>query len=415
MESNQINGGIPESLGRFNRLDLRVENNKITSLPSSLCSKSNWMIDPNDPNGEGLVAKYGCDAIMCAPGLGNIEGREVSTDTPCHLCGENNIHYGTTQCDAAAQEDLERETLQILYQTCEGSKWFRQGGWMDDSVPVCQWDGIGCNEQSGLVESLYLGANNVIGPLPNEIFTNLPHLRMINLYSNPLGSFDFDGIANADRLDTLILDSTGLKSVEGIGAAPALTVVNLRFNQLSDNDTLSEISKLSKLEYLDLGDNLLGGKVSSSTFENMSKLHRLHLGRNRFEGSIPSLHSNRSLKHVDFSFNKFSGSIPGDFMELAQASTGLSVNLASNRLTGSIPLSLTRFDELEIYLRDNKMKGNIHDEICAQKGWNGGDVGDYKCDAIMCPVGTFSEVGRRTDDFKCSDCSKAKTLGSTSC
>ena len=415
LESNQISGDVPEALGRFNRVDIRLENNLITSLPSSFCTKSSWMVDPTNPKGEGLVSKYGCDAIMCGPGQGNTAGREIDVNTPCHLCGENNNHYGSSQCDAAPQIDREREIIQLLYQTCEGSRWTRQENWMVDSVSICEWEGIGCNEETGLVEKLYLGANNVKGPLPREIYTDLPHLRMINLYSNPLGSFDFDGISSATRLETLILDSTGLKSVKGVGDAPALTVLNLRFNRIDDIDTISEISKISTLEFLDLGDNLIKGKVPASSFEAMSKLHRLHVGRNSLEGSIPSLHSNRQLKHVDFSFNKFSGSIPDNFMEMAIASTGITLNFASNELTGSIPLSLTRFDELEIYLRENNLKEEMHNEFCVQKGWNNGDVADYKCDAILCPVGTFSEIGRQTGEFSCSDCSKVKTLGATNC
>jgi len=270
-----------------------------------------------------------------------------------------------------------------------------------------------CNDETGFVEMLSMGANNVIHPPPKQFFSDLPHLRSIDLFSNPLNSFDFEGISEATRLETLILDTTGISSVKGIGNAPALTSLNLRFNLITDADTISEISNLKRLESLDLGDNLLEGSITSE-FDDMSNLHRLNLGRNRLKGSLPSLAYNTHLKHVDLSFNQFTGSIPDTFMELAAATVGLSIDLSSNKLTGQIPLSLARFDGLNIFLRDNQLE-SMDEIICSQKGWNEGDVGEFGCSSILCPSGTYSDIGRQSDGFNCVQCPDSQTMGAIKC
>eukprot|EP00815_Leptocylindrus_aporus_P005757 CAMPEP_0116065872 /NCGR_PEP_ID=MMETSP0322-20121206/10043_1 /TAXON_ID=163516 /ORGANISM="Leptocylindrus danicus var. apora, Strain B651" /LENGTH=705 /DNA_ID=CAMNT_0003552313 /DNA_START=232 /DNA_END=2349 /DNA_ORIENTATION=+ len=403
LEDNLITGAVPSTFSRFPVLDLRLENNQIDALPDSFCEMENWM--------GGQVGKYGCDAILCKPGEGNKEGRETDSKTPCVACPGSTFFGGTT-CLNNEQASIEREVLKLFFQSCGGSEWLRKEGWMDDATPICNWEGIGCHND--LVEVINLGANNVVGTPPKRIFTDLPNLKSIVMYSNPLEDFSFDGIAEATRLTSVILDSTGLKSIKGIGEAPSLELVNLRFNQISENSALEEVAKLDNLVTLDLGDNLIPGTIPSSFETSLRKVHKLYLGRNKLEGSLPTLNSHTFLSKVDFSYNKFSGVIPDDFMELSPVNKDVLINLAENDITGEIPLGLARFDSLDIYLRNNNIKG-FSNILCEQKSWNGGDVDIYKCNAIMCPVGTYSQVGRQTNEHDCKSCDKVKTSGATEC
>ena len=407
MESNQITGPIPVELARFDSIDFRADGNSIESLSSDFCFKGEWM--------NGLVERYGCDAILCKPGEGNDAGREDGVDNPCHLCYGNELStfYGNTDCDVSAQVEKERAVLKIFYQTCGGTNWIRQNGWLDDDVDICDWEGIGCHE-TGIVDRIMMGANNIVGTPPSALFTDLPHLSILSLYSNPL-DFKFDEIVSAKRLHSLILDSTGLESVDGLGDAPELMMVNMRFNKISDTKKVSdEISKLKMLNYFDMSDNHLSGGLPQALNGDLTVMHTLRLARNNLSGSIPAFENHHSLHTVDLSGNQLSGGIPEDFLANVDESHKMTINLSSNNISGELPISLSRFSRANVYLRDNQL-GHIDLVLCSQEEWNDGDVEEFNCDAILCPKGTFNSVGRQTDGHSCLSCPGAKHLGQTSC
>jgi len=90
LSRNRLEGSIPESLGRFENLVLDLTQNVITTIPSELCSKSEW--------NEGAVGKYGCDAILCPARTSNAAGRRQD-GLPCHTCRENDSnHLGQAVC-----------------------------------------------------------------------------------------------------------------------------------------------------------------------------------------------------------------------------------------------------------------------------------------------------------------------------
>eukprot|EP00814_Leptocylindrus_danicus_P010077 CAMPEP_0116013680 /NCGR_PEP_ID=MMETSP0321-20121206/5861_1 /TAXON_ID=163516 /ORGANISM="Leptocylindrus danicus var. danicus, Strain B650" /LENGTH=693 /DNA_ID=CAMNT_0003483257 /DNA_START=120 /DNA_END=2198 /DNA_ORIENTATION=+ len=361
MESNQITGSVPVELARFDSIDFRVDGNRIESLASDFCSKTEWM--------NGLVERYGCDAILCKPGEGNDAGREDATDNPCHLCDGNELsaYWGNTNCDVSAQVDKERAALKLFYQTCGGTDWIRQHGWLDSDVDICEWEGIGCHE-TGIVDRIMMGANNIVGTPPSALFTDLPHLSILSLYSNPI-DFKFDGIASARRLHSLLLDSTGLESVDGLGDAAELMMVDMRFNKISDPKKVSdEISKLKKLNYFDMSDNHLSGGVPQALYSDNVVAHTIRLARNNLSGSVPSFENHHSLHTIDLSGNQLSGSIPQDFLANVGENHKLTINLSSNKISGGLPVALSRFSTADVYLRNNKLE-HIDPLLCSQEEW----------------------------------------------
>lgn len=77
-------------------------------------------------------------------------------------------------------------------------------------------------------------------------------------------------------------------------------------------------------------------------------------------------------------------------------------------------------------LKDLRVHGNrLYDPIppalCSNPKVNGGNTLNYGCDAIICPLGTFSPVsgqGFAQDSTKCEKCPTGRTtlyLGSTEC
>lgn len=403
LKGNRLEGSIPASLAKFQRLNIDVSDNLITAIDDELCFVGPWM--------GGDVANYGCNAILCPAGSYNLYGRQTNVRSPCKVCegAEQSQFLGATKCLSEVKKK-ERDILELFYERCGGDNWKNNEGWLQESTDICNWYGISCSN-GGSVETIDLGANNIIGTPPSEIF-DLENLKYLWLYSNPI-KFSFEGIGRARRLESLLLDSTGLESLNGVGKAYQLVDLDVRFNNLR-GQIPDELSNLVNLENLSLSDNKFTGSLPS-----LSRMHRLKSFRasnNRFTGLLPSFEENYKLKTIDLSGNKISGNIPKSFLESVSDEEDIYIDLSKNRIEGSVPGELSRFEKMTIYLKDNYLFG-VGGEICDNISWNEGDVGRYSCDAILCPAGTYAPgTGRQSlGGTKCIDCKIAKFYGQSQC
>jgi len=402
LKGNRIEGELPRSLRNFSKLDIDLANNLITSIHSDLCDQSLWMA--------GYVEQYGCDAILCPVGYYNQFGRQDNSLVPCKKCSGNDQspYLGATKCQAEVKS-REREILEILYKSCGGSNWKNKENWMNDDVDICHWYGIQCNDE-GSVDSVLLGSNNVNGKIPKELF-ELKSLKWLWLYSNPI-DFSFHGIGEATSLTSLLLDSTGLKSLDGIGQAYQLVDLEVRFNRLS-GPIPDELTHLVNLETLSMSENDFTGTVPS--FNKLLRLKSLRISKNKLTGSLPSFASNYKLRTIDLSNNRISGEMSPNFLYSLSDKETVFVDLSHNRIGGEVPEDLKRFDKMTLYLNDNFIT-DIHEELCYQSYWNDGDVGLYQCDAILCPPGTYAPTrGRDSQSSQCKTCNKAKYYGQSQC
>lgn len=261
------------------------------------------------------------------------------------------------------------------------------------------------------MESIDLGSNNVVGIPPSDLF-ELDNLKYLWLYSNPV-KFSFEGIGQARHLESLLLDSTGLESLKGVGQAYQLKDLDLRFNNLKGSIP-DELSNLVNLETLTLSNNKLTGKLPS--FSRMYRLKSLRLSENDLTGLLPSFAANHKLKFIDLSQNRITGKISSSFLESVDTSSTIYVDLSRNRLEGKVPGELSRFDQMTIYLKDNYLFG-IERDVCDNHQWNDGDVEHYGCDAILCPPGTYAPgKGRQSlGGSICKECKDAKFYGQSQC
>ena len=404
LSGNSLTGTVPSQLSRLTKVNIALTDNDIEEIDESLCSMHHWM--------DGAVKVFGCHAIMCPVGSFNENGRQTSEEDPCIPCPEYETHdeMGSTSC-LVVQRKQEKQILEIFFQATGGSEWKEKEGWMDDNTDICNWHGIACNDDN-TVESILLGSNNLSGRPPKDIF-DIKNLQFLWLYSNPI-DFSFEGIERARKLASLLLDSTGLNSINGIGLAPMLSDIDIRFNALT-GPLPSEISNLRELQSFSAGHNKLSGTVP--TFSNNKRLKSLRIDNNQFTGMVPDFSNHKFLSSLDLSDNQLVGTIPGNLLGSLEPGSKTFVDLSSNQLSGIVPGEISRHHAtLEMYLSDNKLVG-IDRVLCSALTYNDGDVSEYGCDAILCPAGFFVEGTGRASKEKgpCISCPQEEFYGSSTC
>ena len=464
LSGNEITGAVPSSLANLRRLNLFLADNQITSVPEDLCNSANiadWL--------GGNVGKLGCDAFLCRPETTASQGR-ATPDEPCSSCSGAQ-YWGSTRCVSSPATTTmgysEREILVNLYNKMGGRYWKNDDGWLDLSRDICDWYGVECVESK--VTGLLLKNNELSNSPPVEIFS-LPELKHLDFEANSI-SFDFKGIGNALKLETLILTNCDLESLDNIGELKSTSIRKL---SLASNDLQGSIPMdlfdIVGLQELDITHGKFSGEIPSK-IGDLSNLESLLFSKNKFGGQLPpSLGQLTLLKKLIGSDNSFSGTLPtelesltrlevialhqatstenigGPLLAFPNLSQLTSLQLDSNSLSGSLPESFLRNTEkgdeaIEVRLSDNKLEGEVpgswagrfqslsidlsgnrisglNKDLC-NENWNQGNVNLYACDGLLCPPGKFNEFGRQTGaDAVCRDCSHkdaAQYFGSKSC
>ncbi|KAL5720499.1 hypothetical protein ACHQM5_013166 [Ranunculus cassubicifolius] len=263
----------------------------------------------------------------------------------------------------------------------------------NDSLHVCQWEGITCGRRHRRVTFLDLHSKGLGGPISPHI-GNLSFLRKIEFYNN---SFHGDIPQELDRLFRLERLSVGRNSLVGeipgnishcsdlkvlllpfnnlvgkipmeLGSLTKLIFVSLRYNNLSGGIP-SSLGNLTSLQTLEISFNNLGGSIPS-TFNLLRNLTELYLNDCNLSGKFPTfLYSNLSaieiismaqnqlignfrsetvinlpkLIHFLVGGNKLSGHIP---TSLFNASRLQAIDISENQFTGKVPLNVGNLQNL---------------------------------------------------------------------
>lgn len=303
----------------------------------------------------------------------------------------------------------EREILQNIFNACGGYFWLRKDFW-NTKADICDWYGVGCSNRR--VVLLNLENNNVTGFFPPSAFY-LSKLQLLWLSNNQV-TVTFANIRSASELLDLMLYNTSLKLLTSIGEASSVTRLDLGANNFDDKRFPGGIFRLKNLRVLSMAGNSFFGQLPVS-LSSLPYLRSLDLSHNKFNGSVPSWSNNVALNSIRLNNNEFSGQIPDDFLKGVPSFTSISVYMGENKFTGSLPLAFERFEHLVLDLHDNQIT-SMSANICEKWGWNNEQVGKYGCDGILCPPGTVSPVGRKTDEGSCQRCQlNDKYFGQTKC
>ncbi|XP_020527036.1 probable leucine-rich repeat receptor-like protein kinase At1g35710 [Amborella trichopoda] len=232
----------------------------------------------------------------------------------------------------------------------------------NNSTSHCSWIGIKCNDDGSVVE-VNLPNFDLEGTLNQLNFFLLPHLTGLNLSMNYFLQGKIPkSIGSLSKLSFLDLgDNRFTGSVpEEIG-----NLIELRFISLSVNDLSGpipyQLGNLQKVWHLDLGRNNLNS-TDWSRFTGMESLTHLYLYSNALVDFPAFVSQCKNLVLLDLSENEVSGGIP---IQMVSSLENLQVlNLSRNYFQGPIPAelqNLTRLQELQLY--GNNLKGSLPPSI----------------------------------------------------
>ncbi|GLJ17330.1 hypothetical protein SUGI_0300900 [Cryptomeria japonica] len=281
--------------------------------------------------------------------------------------------------------------------------------WKASIDAPCNWDGITCDNTTGMVSEIKLGNKFLNGPLYSDIcllqnlknldlgynklygdvssvIMNCVKLQSLNLSHNLLsGSLpDFSQLKFLQLLDLTYNNFTG-KFPASVGNLPELTSLNLAENPFNPGKIPHQLMNLKKLKELYLANCNLVGEIPSFIFNftdlglldlcknhlhgsmskdisKLSNLYQLELYENNLSGIIPPEIGNLTLlRNFDLSRNMLRGSIPQEFGNLRNM---VSLQLLMNQLSGELPESLGEFAHLEgLSLYQNHFNGHLPQKL----------------------------------------------------
>ncbi|XP_004250411.2 receptor protein-tyrosine kinase CEPR2 [Solanum lycopersicum] len=205
------------------------------------------------------------------------------------------------------------------------------------SKSPCKFYGIQCDKHTGLVTEISLDNKSLSGVISPSISV-LQSLTSLVLPSNQLSG----------NLPSELADCANLK------------VLNVTDNNM--NGTIPDLSRLAKLEVLDLSNNCFSGQFPA-WFGKLTSLVALGLGGNEYdEGKLPDLFG--KLKKVYWLFlagSNLTGQIPESIFEMEALGT---LDISINQMSGNFPKSINKLRNLfKIELYQNNLTGELPVEL----------------------------------------------------
>ena len=219
---------------------------------------------------------------------------------------------------------LQRYALASLFYSTDGGRWLDITEFV---VPLsyCDWGGVGCT--NGLLTSVLLPSQNLLGTIPPEIGL-LKSLKSLDLSNNHLTGSIPTEIGFLQNLETLQIslpedrsrelfakDGHLRRSLEDARTQPSLT-----------GPIPSEVGLMTSLVALDLSHNSISGSIPSEVGE-LSDLVHLSLQGNDLSGDIPlQLGFLLNLEHLSIEKTQLSGAVPNGLCSIASSMEELSAD-----------------------------------------------------------------------------------------
>ncbi len=232
----------------------------------------------------------------------------------------------------------DKAVLQHLYDNTNGEHWTNKTNWDFSKDIDSSWHGL--YVYGGMVRSLQLPNNNLVGPLPPEL-GELTGLEQLILTSNQISGTIPDSIADA----------------------PNLVNIDLGDNRMTGSIPVA-LTKLDNLNLLNIGENQLTGPIPYQ-MSDLKKLWLMDLSANQLDGSVPAQFGGMpTLRYLRLDHNQLGGALPGGLanlklVELTLSSTEVCLPTADTNLVSWIETIKNKdFQEL-LDCQDNDRDGLI--------------------------------------------------------
>eukprot|EP00586_Coscinodiscus_wailesii_P016495 CAMPEP_0172496614 /NCGR_PEP_ID=MMETSP1066-20121228/90098_1 /TAXON_ID=671091 /ORGANISM="Coscinodiscus wailesii, Strain CCMP2513" /LENGTH=689 /DNA_ID=CAMNT_0013268993 /DNA_START=143 /DNA_END=2209 /DNA_ORIENTATION=+ len=122
----------------------------------------------------------GCNSVACPAGYYSTDETKVGI-FPCAKCELDHInpYLGAKECHGLELHEI----LKSFYDGTSGQSW-GEGSWVDDSVPICEKEGITCDSQQRIIE-INLRGKDLSGTISEDL-GYLQHLKSLVLADNSL-------------------------------------------------------------------------------------------------------------------------------------------------------------------------------------------------------------------------------------
>ncbi|KAE8720853.1 Receptor like protein 43 [Hibiscus syriacus] len=214
----------------------------------------------------------------------------------------------------------------------------------------------------GKLTYLGLSSCNLSGPVPDSVFSAV-HLKELRLSSNNLSGVIVPGmLSKFSSLEVLDLSnnsllSLGTSSKDANHSSPRIATV--AFSSCSIRQFPS-FFRTSKLEYLDLSNNMISGGISKWEAQGWEELVVLNLSYNLL--TTLEQFPGKKLGILDLRSNMLQGPILSTCLNLRTPNQQLfnEFLISGNNLTGNIPSSICNWSELTVLdLSRNNLNGTI--------------------------------------------------------
>ncbi|XP_010420883.1 PREDICTED: LRR receptor-like serine/threonine-protein kinase EFR [Camelina sativa] len=330
MSYNLLEGRIPPSLSNCSRLlNLDLSSNQLGhNIPSELGSLSKLVILFLEQN--NLTGRF-------PSSLGNLTSLQE-------------LDFAYNHMDGEIPDDVARLTQMVYFQAA-----------------VNQFSGVfppALYTISSLVY-LSLATNRFSGNLRDDFGDLLPNLSILLLGENQFTGAIPSTLANISSLGRFHISYNYLTGSIPLsfGKLSNLWWLGISTNALGSNsfsglEFIGALANCTRLEFLDVGDNRLGGELPASMSNLSTKLTSLSLGGNLISGTIPSDIGNlENLQELSLETNFLTGGLPVSFGKLLELRV---VDLYSNAISGEIPSYFGNMTQLQkLHLNNNSFHGKI--------------------------------------------------------
>ncbi|PRQ18505.1 putative non-specific serine/threonine protein kinase [Rosa chinensis] len=350
LDTNQLNGSVPESLGQLSSLEtLRLSGNSLSGVitEAHFLNLSHLQTLDLSDNRFSINLSSDWNPPFQLTGLLDMSSLKVGPAFPKWILTQTNL------------------TTLVL-----------SNAGLSGSLPIQVWD---------LFFGLDLSMNQIHGKLPNLSSTSLDYVNLSsNLFSGAAPILEYLDISKNllsgelpncwMQFQNLYLFNFGKNKLSGKIPSSLGNLQKIDILRLHDNNFSGELPSLensTRLSIVDLGNNNLSGKIPTWIGQSQPNLAILRLRSNEFNGIIPfSLCSLAGIHVLDLSHNNISGGLPDCFNNITALAndTGVgeivelmwkgierefpnlmgmrSIDISSNYLIGEIPPSIASMTEL---------------------------------------------------------------------